>query len=69
MMLTLKLHPKYWSLVDTYKTCPSQYYICLCPKEIRALAKKVRLQILKTFEAQEAPDALVSKVPYAKFSK
>ena len=40
------------------------------PIEIRSGAQEDRLQILKTLEAQAAPDAVVSESPdLAKFSK
>ena len=61
MNLALKLRLTYGSLVNTY--------VDLCtiwadaPIEIRALAQEDRLQILKTLEAQAAPDAVVSESP------
>ena len=61
MMLALKLRPKYWSLVDTYVDLGTIW--ADAPIEIRVQSKEDRLQILKTLEAQAAPNAVVSESP------
>ena len=67
MMLALKLCLKYRSSVDTYVDLGTIFANALI--EIRAQAQEDRLQILKTLEALEAPDAVVFKSLTLKISR
>ena len=58
VLLALKLHPKFGSLLDTLENLTTVY--AGAPIEIKFEAQDDRLQLLQALEAQGAPDVVVS---------